>query len=41
MQYESHGEATTIYLPLKKTLGFCYKIQGMDCEGFEEGYLVI
>jgi hypothetical protein len=43
MQYESHGEeekATTIYMPSKTTLGFCFEVQGMDREGIEESYLV-
>jgi hypothetical protein len=43
MQYESRGKeekAIIIYPPSETTLGFCSKIQGMNCEGLEEGYLV-
>jgi hypothetical protein len=43
MQYESRGEeekATTIYPPSETMLGFYSEVQGMNCEGLEEGYLV-
>lgn len=43
MKYENYGEeekTTTIYLPSKIILGFCFEVQEMDYGRLKEDFLI-